>query len=218
MSLPLLLLAACLAPPAAGARPAIPLRAPSDSLAELYRGGQTWDEFIDAARARKALWLENYEKGLADSTAAARAAQAGGRWLFLVIAVDSCSDSANTIPFLARLAEAVPGLELRIVPPSAGRWVMERHRTDDGRAATPTVLLLDQEFRERGCFVERPRALRRWLAETGSSLSEQARYEGKMRWYRDDAGRETVRDLVELIEAAAAGRTVCDAQASPGAR
>lgn len=184
---------------------------PGDSLAALYRGGRTWQEFMDAARARKGLWQENYERGITDSGLVARARGAGGRWHLLVIAVDSCSDSANTVPFLVRLAELVPGLEVRIVPPTEGRRVMEGHRTEDGRPATPTVLVLDEEFRERGCFVERPRALRRWLAGPGQSLPEQERHEAKMRWYREDGGRETVLDLVEILEAAASGGTRCEA-------
>lgn len=184
---------------------------PGDSLAALYRGGRTWQEFMDAARARKGLWQENYERGVTDSGLVARARGAGGPWRLLVIAVDSCSDSANTIPFLVRLAELVPGLEVRIVAPTEGRWVMDAHRTEDGRAATPTVLVLDEEFRERGCFVERPRALRRWLAGPGRSLPEQERHEAKMRWYREDGGRETVLDLVEILEAAGSGGARCEA-------
>lgn len=211
-----LLAVACVAPgPLAGPSR---LPAPGDSLAVLYQGGRTWKEFMDAARARKGLWQENYERGITDSGLVARARGAGGPWRLLVIAVDSCSDSANTIPFLVRLAEQVPGLEVRIVPPTKGRWVMEGHRTEDGRAATPTVLVLDEEFRERGCFVERPRALRRWLAGPGQSLPEQERHEAKMRWYREDGGRETVLDLVEILEAAAAGGVRCEATGAANQR
>ncbi|MGE0553766.1 MAG: thioredoxin family protein [Gemmatimonadales bacterium] len=195
-----------------GLRP-LPLAAPvaSDSLEDLYRSGRTWEDFYAAVNARRVLWTDNYEgPGLPDSLLT-RARAVGGTWRFLVVAIDSCSDSANTIPFLAKLVDAVPGLELRIVDPTAGRWVMEAHRTADGRAATPTVILLDESFGERGCFVERPVALRKMLAEAQGG--DQDRFESKMAWYREDAGRSTVADLIGLLESAAAGPTHCD----PGA-
>lgn len=212
MVVSLLAVAVLCQPPAAVMSPGVG-RAPrpaADSLRSLYESGRTWQAFLDAARARRTLWVDNYEQGTPEAAMVARAEAVGGSWRFLVVAVDSCSDSANTIPFLARLVERVPGLELRIVAPGDGRWVMESHRTDDGRAATPTVLLLDHAFQEQGCFIERPAALRRLLAERG--LSEEERYERKMAWYRDDRGSETVRDLVELLEAAAAGTPKCDAR------
>jgi hypothetical protein len=186
-----------------------PASVPADSLSALYAGGVTWTDFLASANARRALWLENYEAGEPAADLIQRAREVGGTWRFLVVAVDSCSDSANTIPFLARLVEAVPGLDLRVVHPTAGRRLMEAHRTADGRAATPTVLLLDEAYVERGCFVERPRALRRLLAER-ASLGDADRFEAKMEWYREDRGSETVKELVELLEAAAAGTVICE--------
>jgi len=204
VSLALAALIACVPGNDAGVQPA----ARSDSLAELYRSGRAWTDFYSAVNARRALWTDNYEGGALPDSLVARARAVGGTWRFLVVAIDTCSDSANTIPFLAKLVEVVPGLELRIVDPKAGRWVMESHRTADGRAATPTVILLDDSFTDRGCFVERPVALRKKLAAAGGG--DQDRFESKMTWYREDAGISTVSDLIGLLEAAAAGGSHCD--------
>jgi hypothetical protein len=182
----------------------------TDSLASLYAGGQTWGDFLAAAKARRSLWVGNYERGIPSEDLVARARAVGGTWRWLVVAVDSCSDSANTIPYLARLVEMVPGLDLRIVTPSAGKGVMEAHRTEDARAATPTVLLLDEAFQERGCFVERPAALRKMLAQAGSN--DRDGYQRKMDWYQEDRGAATVGDLVAMLEGAAAGAPVCEAK------
>jgi len=121
--------------------------------------------------------------------------------------VDSCSDSVSTIPYLARLVAMVEGLDMRVVDPSAGRSIMESHRTVDGRASTPTVLLLDDQFEEAGCFIERPPALKTWILEEG--FSGDAVYENKMAWYADDAGHDTVEAFVEMLEAATSGATIC---------
>jgi hypothetical protein len=206
----LLSLAGCVVAPAPLSPP---LRAvSSDSLRALYGSGRTWQQFFDAAKARKEMWTGNYARGEPAAELVARAQAVPGRWRVLAVAEDWCGDSANTIPYLARLIERVPTLELAIVDSKAGRWVMEQHRTPDGRAATPTVLLLDQEFAERGCFVERPRKLRAWVAEQKPKLSDDEFQTRKMAWYREDTGRETVAELVELLESAARGDSVCEAE------
>lgn len=181
----------------------------SDSVARLYQGGRTWAEFFEAARARKPMWTDNYEAGAADPEFVARAKAVGGQWRILAVAEDWCGDSANTVPYLVRLAEQVPGLEIRIANSKDGRWLMERHRTPDGRAATPTIVLLDPEGEERGCFVERPAKLRDWVTENKPKLSDEDFQKAKMAWYREDRGRETVREMVELLEAAGKGPTSC---------
>ena len=141
---------------------------PADStLRRLFDGGQRFAEFVAAARQRKAEWERHATRGPFPDTLAARA-RAAGPWKLLVVAVDGCSDSVNTIPYLARFLEQVPGVELRIIGSAAGRAIMDAHRTPDGRGATPTVLLLDAEYVERGAWIERPSALQGWiLAQKG---------------------------------------------------
>ena len=181
----------------------------TDSLAALYDSGRTWAQFFEAAKARKEMWRSNYQAGAPDSAVVARAKAVGGHWRFLVVAEDWCGDSANTVPYLARLVEAAPNLELRIVNSTVGRWVMERHRTTDGRAATPTIVLLDDSGAERGCLVERPAKLRAWVAENKPKLSEDDLQGGKMGWYKEDRGGATIAELVEALEQAAAGSAGC---------
>ena len=126
----------------------------------------------------------------------------------LVVAEDWCGDSANTIPYLARLTEEVPGFELRIVDSKAGRGVMEARRTADGRAATPTVVMLDAGGHEVGCLVERPAALKAWVDEHRGRLGDREFQEGRVAWYRNDRGRSTVAEVLAVLEAAAQGAPV----------
>ncbi len=86
---------------------------------------------------------------------------------------------------------------------------MESHRTPDGRPATPTVVLLNDEFEEAGCFVERPAVLQSWYLENQGTLGERELYRQKYAWYDRDAGSETLREFVELLERAASGAGGC---------
>lgn len=205
-----LLLASTMAlTPAAGPAPLCLDAAPTaaeETLRALYARGRTFDQFLADARRRKALWLANYQRAASiDAALLERARSVQGSWRLLVVTVDGCSDSASTIPYLARLVEQADNLEMRIIDPADGRDIMESHRTPDGRAATPTVLILDGDWNEAGSFIERPAALQTWILDRRDRLSEDEIYRSKMDWYAEDAGRRTVEELVGLLEAAVAG-------------
>lgn len=181
--------------------------APSDTLSVLYQQGQPFAQFLLDAKSRKQTWTDNYAKGRVDDQTAARIRALSGQWRLLVIAVDRCSDSANTIPFLARMVEASGGLlEMRIVHPDQGTSVQEAHRTSDGRAATPTVILLDEAGQEVGCWIERPTPLADWYNAQKPKLEESELNERKGDWYQKDKGKTTVRELLEMLEQAGPGR------------
>ena len=198
-------LAVSAAPPSLCGSPAI--RMPGDTLQSIYQGGTSFTDFLASAQARRDQWLDNYALAESmDATMVARAAAVSGQWRILVVAIDTCSDSVNSVPWIARLSEHLDNVELRVVTPDqGGRALMEAHRTPDGRAATPTVLLLDDDWQVRGCFIERPPALRAHLDSIPSDRSTAAR----MDWYRDDAGRTTVQEMVSMLEAAARGEVQC---------
>jgi hypothetical protein len=177
-------------------------------LEDLYGRGREFGAFLDTASARREQWVANYEQGRVLDDLVARARAVPGRWRLLVVTVDACSDSVSTLPYLARLAEAVETIDLRVVDPEAGGAVMEARRSPDGRATTPTLVLLDAEGRERGCWVEQPAGVQSWWLAVPREKQRDL-LEKKMDWYADDAGTSTVREVVEMLEAAAAGRTVC---------
>lgn len=181
--------------------------APSDTLSALYQQGQPFAQFLLDTKSRKETWTDNYANGRVDDQTAGRIRALSGHWRLLVIAVDRCSDSANTIPFLARMVEASGGaLEMRIVHPDQGKSVQEAHRTSDGRAATPTVILLDESGEEVGCWVERPTPLADWYNAQKPKMKESKLNEQKGDWYKKDLGKTTVRELLEMLEQAGPGR------------
>jgi len=192
------------------ATPAVRPCLPADTLGALHASGVTFDRFLADAKQRKDVWTANYQAGLqSDPALVARADMVSGRWRVLVVAVDSCSDSVHTIPWIAGLIEPHERIDLRIVLPDAGKSVMEAHRTHDGRAATPTVLLLDDKGEVRGCIIERPQALVDWLASPPDSLKDQSTFQRKMSWYAADSGQAIRTEFVAMLEAAERGERQC---------
>jgi hypothetical protein len=198
---------ACIATP--GTAPVSPVAETDSAYRRTFEGGVTFATFLQKAERRKEQWNANYSHTVVPDALAARARAAGGPWKLLVVAVDGCSDSVNTIPHIAKLIEAVPGIEMRIVDNEVGKGIMESHRTPDGRAATPTVILLDAAFEERGCFIERPAALRQWMTDRKSKSGDDGLFAGKMEWYDADKGTQTMAEIVAILESAARGDKTC---------
>ena len=180
------------------------------TLTQYYESGKPWTGFLEAARARRDMWLRHATQGVVPADALSRAQALPGRWRLLVIAVDACSDSVNTIPFLARLVASVPQLEMRVISPEAGRTLMEARRTPDGRAATPTVIVLNEAGEEVGCWIERPAALQRIAIEARAGGGTTDFVARKAAWYEADAGASTINEVVAVLEKAAAGARGCD--------
>lgn len=200
-----------------GTAPVAGLPAPraDSALVALYESGVTFEAFLGGVRARREMWTRNWERSTVPPDVLARAQAIPGRWRLLISAADTCGDSANTIPYLARLLEQVPSIGMRIVGPVEGRSFMERHRTPDGRAATPTLILIDEAGEEMGCWVERPAALQALVAE----LRATGRAEGLSRevfgWYDADAGASTLREVIAIIASAAQGEPGCRPLSEP---
>jgi hypothetical protein len=179
----------------------------------IYAQAQPFPEFLEASRNRLPEWYRVVDAVTIADSSLARARAVGGQWRLLVVAADTCGDSLRQVPYVARLAELVPGLSLRIATPSIGAAVQEAHRSLDGRRATPTYLLLDDRGDARGCIVELPRPLRESLharRTEGTRESNRALAESALAWYTADRGASIVHEVVELLERARDGKPMCD--------
>jgi hypothetical protein len=188
-------------------RPALLLA--SDSLAHVFSRGDAWESFLEGVQVRRELWHENWESWPVDAQQLARAQATGGPWRILAISDEACSDSVNTLPILARLAALLPDAEFRVVEADAGRPWMEAHRSPDGRASTPTVLLLDENHTLQGCWVEQPAGMAEfWLPTIPAGISRQE-LPRKMAWYAEDRGQSTLEEFLLVMEAAGRGEMRC---------
>ena len=201
----------CAASPVPTAAAASAAPAADTALARMWRQAQTWAAFEAAIDARVELWRRNIRLAAVPDALLARA-RGVGSWKLLVVADDDCSDSVNVLPYIAKLAELAPNLEIRIVPDGLGTSVKQAHRAPDGRPAIPTLVVLDAAFNDRGCWVERPAQLQHWFIQRGDSLldhdTDTYRRE-KQGFYDFDRGLSTLEEVVGVIEAAAAGTPRC---------
>ena len=183
--------------------------AADSTLLALFSSGQSFPDFLAAAKARREGWLKMADSARVDDALVARAKAVGGTWHLLVVAIDACGDSMNNVPYLAKLSESVPGLDLRIVLPVNGRPVQDTHRSLDGRTATPTIVLLDSKGNDVGCIVELPREIRDWAHGVRGTVSSDSLHAGIRSFYAANRGVAITTEAVEMLEAAKAGSPRC---------
>jgi hypothetical protein len=163
-----------------------------------FASGLTFAEFTSRATAHRSLWTRDRRAAEVPVDLAARLRRAGQGLRILVVAEDWCIDSANTVPVLARTAEA-SGVALRIVDRVTGRPLLDRFRTADGRTATPLVVVL-RPNREPRAWVERPKPLRDLFASLLTDSKAAQLLDDRQRWYDEDGGTTAMGEIVALAE------------------
>jgi len=195
--IPLLMLVLAALPPTGRGRQD---RVASDGAAALavFDHGQDWNQFLSAVVAQRERWAANAARASVPPALARRLARTASGLRVLIVAQDWCVDSANTVPYIARLAVSA-GVPLRIVDRAAGASMMARYRTRDGRSVTPLVVLLRRD-RVAGAWVERPAPLQRFFESMVSDPEARRQFENRQAWYDKDGGRTTMAEIVELAE------------------
>lgn len=172
-----------------------------------WERGMTYTDFLPTAQDNVSLWHGVYDRFVAPPDAVARIAAIPGEWHLLVLSEDWCGDASNTVPVLARLAEATPNLDLRLLERDDNLDLMDAHLTNGSRSI-PAVILLDREFVERGWWGPRPADIQRWVMTEGKEMEKDDRYREVRKWYARDRGQATITAITDLVEAVTGGSLV----------
>jgi hypothetical protein len=166
----------------------------------LYAKGITFAEFLENARARRDEWRAHYNDATVTPDLITRMRALPEKRRLLIVMEDWCSDSANTVPYIARLVDGAPErLEMRVINSQLGKPVMEAHRTPDGRTATPTVVVLGADGRVIGAWTERPSSTQTWFLEKQKTTMQKPLHDELIDWYAKDAGKTTVSEIAEIL-------------------
>ncbi len=166
----------------------------------LWAEALPWSAYAQPAMKHWGLWDGVYQRATIPEWAA-RAAEPLLPLKLLVLAEDWCGDAANTVPVLARFAETVPGIELRILERDKYPAVMDRFLTD-GTRSIPIAIGLDADFRVLGHWGPRPAELQAWVMAHKDTMTKDQRYPEIRRWYARDRGETTLRELLDALQRA----------------
>lgn len=171
-------------------------------MPERYAAAATFEAYLETVEANEKLWRDAGRLARIADADVARAAALPRTWHLLVLSEDWCGDAVNSVPFLARLADAAPTLDLRVLGRDANPDLMDAHLTGASRSI-PVAIVYDAHFQERGWWGPRPAELQRWVLGEGRALEKPERYRQVRTWYARDRGRTTVAEVLGLLERAA---------------
>jgi thiol-disulfide isomerase/thioredoxin len=137
--------------------------------AEHFHEAMTIDEYLSRMRENREAFIRNIEQTTV--TEVERAVLGGEPLRILIFTEDWCQDSVQFVPMVAKLAQEVPGIEVRALFRDEHRELVSEYRAKDGRQAIPTFVFFDDEMREIGVLVERP------VAATAEIAAETRRFQ-----------------------------------------
>lgn len=165
-----------------------------------YAAALTFPEYLQEVEANRDLWNGLWERAALPDDLLGRAAEVKGRWHLAALTEDWCGDAVNSLVWVARLAEAAPGVELRVFSRDDNPDLMDAHLTEGVARSIPVVIAYGSDFRETGWWGPRPTELQRWVKEEGLKLDVDERYARVRRWYARDRGRSTVAEILDLLD------------------
>lgn len=176
-------------------------------FAHVWDDALTFDRFLAEAKEHTQLWSGLYRTAQVPEWAVSAIQARGVKFRLVALAEDWCGDAINTIPVLAKWAEVSPAIELRILRRDEHPQVMDQYLTGTARAI-PVVVVLTDDLEELGWWGPRPRALQEFaLAQRAAGRSKQDVYPEIRRWYAQDKGLTTIRELLEVMDRVKAGVT-----------
>src|SRR5262245_907718 len=121
-----------------------------EPLAARFEAALDWPDYLESTVTNHPLWisLDRLVELPVDLVDRARlaAARANLRHV-LVLAEDWCGDAVNIVPWVARLVEQLPGVDLKVLGRDANPDIMDAHLKGTSRSI-PVIILFDDQFRE----------------------------------------------------------------------
>jgi thiol-disulfide isomerase/thioredoxin len=123
--------------------------------ADSWGEGVCLDEYIRDMQTYQADMLRRMEAVRLDRSERIRLSHNHRTIKIVALSEDWCIDCLMTLPIIAQIVEAAPGMELRIF--SRSKWpALKEYYNQRGVMAIPVYSFLDESFEEFASFVERP--------------------------------------------------------------
>lgn len=116
----------------------------------------------------------------------------------LVIGTERCSDTAGTLPILAKIAESSAKVDLRILDSDKHAEYHQKFKVN-GKRKTPVVLFLNPDNEELCRWVERPNAAYKIINEASNPSLEERRKALRQLYSDPEIQRQSFYEFMNLI-------------------
>lgn len=119
--------------------------------------------------------------------------------LWVVITEDWCGDSAQALPYIARIAAASSRIHLQILLRDEHPDIIDQYLTN-GTRSIPKLIGFDKSWNELYRWGPRPRALQEvFIRLKSEGMPKEKIYESLQTWYNNDSGKELEREFMEML-------------------
>ena len=125
--------------------------------AQRFAKGMTWKDYLAQMGDTKARTEENYNKASLTAEEKQFFSSLGQVKSILMLAENWCGDVHRNSPMIARIAEAMPGCELRVHLRDQNPDLTDCF-LNNGYRSIPIVAFFDKDWNEIGRWIERPGA------------------------------------------------------------
>lgn len=172
-------------------------------MKDRYESAPTFRDYLESVEKNRELWHGIWRRVRLPPDLVQEAREDDRRWRLLALSEDWCGDAVNLLPVVARFAEAVDW-DFRVLSRDENPDLMDAHLTGGRSRSIPVVMLLDEDYEERGWWGPRPEELQSWVVSEGLSTPSAERYRKVRRWYATDRGRTTLREILGRMREASA--------------
>ena len=170
-----------------------------NDLKDRFLAAPTFQEYLAGVEENRELWHGIAERVRLPESVLEQDRGLPEKWHLLALSEDWCGDAVNLLPVLARLADEVDSLELRVLSRDENLDLMDRYLTNGRSRSIPVVILLDEDFVEQGWWGPRPEPIQTWVMEKGLAIESEERYKEIRRWYVRDKGATMLHELLDLM-------------------
>lgn len=165
----------------------------------VWASAPTLAQFVDHATQNQELWRTTMRLARLAPEEAARSAALHVPARVLVLLEDWCGDAMYTVPFVQRVVDANPLLEMRVLARDQHDALMAAHLSGTARSI-PVVMAFGPDGAEVGWWGPRPTPLQQWMIEAGLAMEKPERYKAVRTWYARDRGVTTAQEILTLLE------------------
>lgn len=168
---------------------------------EQFNEGQTLAQYFDAIPRSRGIQEKRYHAVTDDDRKPFAAVTGVPR--ALILTVDTCADSAWSLPRIAGLLSGIPELELRMFFREDHPELQDALLTN-GKRAVPKLALLDDSNRILATWGPRPAAIQAYVNEQVAGKVERAEWFPKvLAYYRDEGIAALDEEILATVKQAA---------------